>query len=121
MRYSIQPRDRINLKGCGFLSFIKNVGKNIGENISKNLIGNNCQKPRDHTKLSATGAFKTSSKTAEGTDDLIRNKITNRITKVSKNAQESNTQTVANKHNKEIPKERFISPDYWWFNINLME
>ena len=93
------------------MSFIKNVGKNIDENISKKLIGNNCQKSRDHTKLSATGVFKTASKTAEGTDDLIRNKITKRITKVSENAQESNSQTVANKHNKEISKERFLSPE----------
>ena len=36
-RYSVQPRDRIFVKGCGFLSFTKNMGKNIGKNISKNL------------------------------------------------------------------------------------
>ena len=30
MRYSVQPRDRIFVKGYGFLSFAKNVGKNIG-------------------------------------------------------------------------------------------
>ena len=32
MRYSIQSRDRINLKSFGLLSFTKNMGKNIGEN-----------------------------------------------------------------------------------------
>ena len=36
-RCSIQPRDRIFVKGYGFLSFSKNIGKNIGRNISKNL------------------------------------------------------------------------------------
>ena len=37
MRYSVKPRDRIFVKGYGFLSFAKNMGKNIGKNISKNL------------------------------------------------------------------------------------
>ena len=29
MRYSIEPRDRIYVKGYGFLSFTKNIGKNL--------------------------------------------------------------------------------------------
>ena len=33
--YSVQPRRRIFVKGYGFLSFTKNMGKNIGKNISK--------------------------------------------------------------------------------------
>ena len=36
-RYSVQPRGRIFVKGYGFLSFAKNMGKKIGENKSKNL------------------------------------------------------------------------------------
>ena len=35
--YSVQLRDRIFVKGYGFLSFAENMGKKIGENISKNL------------------------------------------------------------------------------------
>ena len=31
MRYSVQPRDRIVLKGYGYLSFAKNMGKNISK------------------------------------------------------------------------------------------
>ena len=31
------------------------------------------------------------------------------ITKVSKKLQQNNSETVTNKHNKEIPKERYIS------------
>ena len=33
--YSVQLRDRILVKGYGFLSFTKNMGKNIGKNIIK--------------------------------------------------------------------------------------
>ena len=29
--YSVQPSDRIFMKGYGFLSFAKNMGKNIGK------------------------------------------------------------------------------------------
>ena len=36
-RYSVQPRDGIFVKGCGFLSFARNMGRNIGKNISKIL------------------------------------------------------------------------------------
>ena len=39
MRYSVQPRDRIFVKGYGYLSFAKNMCKIIGKNISKNLSG----------------------------------------------------------------------------------
>ena len=33
MRYSVQPIDQIFVKGYGFLSFARNIGKNIGNNI----------------------------------------------------------------------------------------
>ena len=39
MRYSVQPRDQIFVKGYGLLSFAKNIGKNIGKNISKSFRG----------------------------------------------------------------------------------
>ena len=29
MRYSIEPRDRMYVKGYGFLSFTENMGKNL--------------------------------------------------------------------------------------------
>ena len=35
IRYSVQPSDRIFVKGYVFLFFAKNVAKNIGKNISK--------------------------------------------------------------------------------------
>ena len=37
MRSSVQPRDQIFVKGYGFLSFVKNMGKNIGKNTSKSV------------------------------------------------------------------------------------
>ena len=69
MCYSVQPRDRIFVKGYGFLSFAKNMGKSIGKNISKNFSGKYSpgmlaarQKLLDHAKQSATDAFTTASK-----------------------------------------------------------
>ena len=116
IRYSIRPRDRILVKGYGFLSFAKNMGKSNGKNISKNLSGKYSQKLLDHDKQSATDAFETASKkaiekTAEAIGDLIGNKIANRITKVSKNSQQSNSERVANEHDKKIPNERYISSE----------
>ena len=34
-RYLTEPRDQIFVKGYGFLSLAKNMGKNIGKDISK--------------------------------------------------------------------------------------
>ena len=67
----------------------------------------------DHAKKLA---LKTSSKrvikeTTEATGDLIGNKSADKITKVSKNSQQNNSETVTNEHDKEIPKERYISPE----------
>ena len=80
MRCSVQPRNRIFVKGYGFLSFAKNMGKNIGKNISKNLSCKHSQKFLDHAKKSATDALKTASKrtiqkTAAATVDLIGKKL----------------------------------------------
>ena len=74
------------------------------------------QKLLEHDKQSAKDALKTSServiqKTAEVTGDWIVNNIDNRITKVSKSLQQNNSETVTNEHNKEIPKEKYISPE----------
>ena len=43
-------------------------------------------------------------KTAEATDDLIGNKITNKIVKLSKNSQQNNLETVTNENDKKIAK-----------------
>ena len=116
MRYSVQPRDRIFVKGHGFLSFAKSMGKNIGKNISKHLIDKYSQKLLDHSKQSAADAIKTTlkrviQKSTEVTGYLIDKETANRIKQVSKNSQQNNSEAVTNEHDKEIPKERHISLD----------
>ena len=76
----------------------------------------NSQKFLDHSKQSVTDALKTTSKrviqkTAKATGDFVGNEIANRITKVSQNSQQNNSETVTNDNDKEIPKERDISPE----------
>ena len=44
-------------------------------------------------------------------DRIFGKYLANNITKVSKNSEQNNSETVTNKHNKEIPKERYISPE----------
>ena len=39
MCYSVKPRDWIFVKGHGFLSLAKNMGKNIVKSMSENLNG----------------------------------------------------------------------------------
>ena len=111
MRYSVEPRDRIYVKGSGFLSFAKNMGKS-----SSNKYG---QKLLDSAKKSTTDAIKTASKraiqkTAEATGDLIGNKIDDNIPSVSKK--------LSNNNNKDVElttyKKRYISPEERQQHIN---
>ena len=64
MRCSVQPRDRIFVKGYRFLSFAENIGQKNGKNINKSLNSKCSQKLLDHAKQSATDALKTTSKKA---------------------------------------------------------
>ena len=111
MRYSIELRDRIYLKGYEFLSFAKNMGKSLSNKYGQKLI--------DSAKKSTTDAIKTASKraiqkTAEATGDLIGNKIADKITSVSK---KKPTKELPNDETKEedveiaTPKKRYISPE----------
>ena len=114
IRYSVQTRDQIFVKGYVFFSFAKNISKNIDKNISKNLSGMYSQKLLDHAKQFATDARKTTSKrvilkTAEATGDLIGNKMADKNAKVSRNLQQNNSETVKNENDKEMSKERYIS------------
>ena len=85
------------------------MGKNMGKNVSKNVICKYSQKPLDHAKKSAADALKSSSKiviqkTAEATEDLIGNKISNKIARVSKNSQQNISEIVTNEHDKKYFK-----------------
>ena len=100
MRYSIEPTERIYVKGYGFLSFARNLNNKYG------------QKRVDSAKKSATETFKISSKraiqkTAEETGDIIGNKIADKIISYSKKpANEADSNDVCY----EMPKEIYISP-----------
>ena len=74
MRYSIKPRDRIYVKGYGFMSFARRMSNKYGNKLV------------DTAKISATDAIKTGSKraiqkTAEATGDMVGNRIADRITR----------------------------------------
>ena len=100
MRYSLEPRDRIYVKGYGFMSFARSMSNKYG----KKLV--------DTAKTSATDAVKTASKraiqkTAEVTGDLIGNKIADKITSVSKKKSNNNNYDVK----LATHKKRYISPE----------
>ena len=81
MRYSIEPTDKVYVKGYGFLSFAKNMGTHLSNKYSQKLL--------DTAKKSTADAIKTASKravqkTAEATGDLIGNKIADKIVSASK-------------------------------------
>ena len=83
MRYSVEQRDRVYVKGYGFLSFAKNMGKSLSNKYSRKLI--------DSAKKSAT-------------DD----KITSGSKKSNNNSNNNN-----NNNNKDVEltthKKRYIS------------
>ena len=72
MRYSIEPRDRIYVKGYGFLSFAKNMGKNLSNKYGQKLLDSAKKSTTDAKKITSKRAIQ---KTAETTGDLIGNKI----------------------------------------------
>ena len=109
MRYSIEPRDRIYVKGYGFLSFAKNMGKSLSNKYG--------QKRLDSAKKSTTDAIKTASKKAiqkiaEATGDLTGNKIADKITNTAKKS----TKELPKNETEEdaelaTPEKRYISPE----------
>ena len=99
MRYSIEPRDRIYVKGYVFLSFAENMGKHLSNKYGTKTL--------DSTKTSTVNAIKIASewamkKSAEATGDLTGNRIADKITSKAK---KSNQQEV------DTPKEIYISPE----------
>ena len=56
MKHSIEPRDRIYVKGYGFLSFSKSMGKSLSNKYGQKLL--------DSAKKSTADAIKTASKRA---------------------------------------------------------
>ena len=81
MRYSIEPKDRIYVKGYEFLSFAKNMGKNLSNKYDQKLLDSAKKSPEEAIKTASKRAIQ---KTAEATGDLIGNKSADKITSVSK-------------------------------------
>ena len=111
MRYSIEPRDRIYVKGYGFLSFAKNMGKSLSNKYGQKLF--------DSAKKSTTDAIKAASKraiqkAAEPTGALIGNKIADKITNLWK--KKSTKELHDNDETEEdteitTHKKRYVSPE----------
>ena len=102
MRYSVEPRDRIYVKGYGFMSFARSMSNKYGKKLA------------DTAKKSATDAIKTASKrtiqkNAEATGDLIGNKIANKITSISKKPVKE--LPINDEDVKITNKKRYISPE----------
>ena len=118
MRYSIEPRERIYVKGYGFLSFAKNMGKSLSSKCGQKRLdnakksGKYGQKRLDNAKKSTSDAINTASKraiqkTAEATRDLIGNKIADKITSIFKKSSNNNNNGVE----LTTHKKRYISPE----------
>ena len=112
MRYSIEPRDRTYVKGYGFLSFAKNMGKSLSNKYGQKLL--------DSAKKSTKDVIKTASKRAiqkitEANGDLIGNKTADKITSVSKKkfTKELHNNDETKEEDVEITthKKRYISPE----------
>ena len=112
IRYSIEPRNTVYVKGYGFLSFAKNMGTHLSNKYSQKII--------DTAKRSTTDAIKTASKraiqkTAKASGDLIGNKIADKITdraskKPVKNLHNDNDNETEDTELTTTNKKRYISP-----------
>ena len=80
MRYSIEPRYRIYVKGYEFLSFAKNIGKILSNKYGQKLLDS---AKKIYYRCYKISFKKGNSKTAEATGYLIGNKIADKITSVS--------------------------------------
>ena len=90
MRYSIQPKKRIYVKGYGFISF----ARNFRDKYSKSSIDKGIDVSKTFAETDGKRILK---KSAEATGDLIGNKIADKIT----------TKPIKN----DLTNERYVSPE----------
>ena len=116
MCHSIEPRERRYVKGYVFLSFPRNIVTHATK-AAKKISNKYRQKLVNTARKSGTDAIKTASKraiqkTAEAIEDLVGNKIADKITSVSKKSLKKphDKELLSSEVNKEMPKERYISP-----------
>ena len=96
MRYLIEPRERRYVKGYDFMSFARNFGNKCGKKLMNTAIKTGINFNSKYGKKLTDTGIKTGKdfatiagkkivhKSAEGTGDLIGNKIADKITSASK-------------------------------------
>ena len=106
--YSIEPRDKIYVKG--FSCFSKNIGKNLSNKYSQKLL--------DSAKKFTLDAIRTASKkeiqkATEATGHLIGNKTADKTSVSRRSSKELHSKNGLEeaKHDLEVPKERYKSPE----------
>ena len=102
MRYSTEPKYRKYIKGYGFLSFSRKFGDKY---VTKLM---------DNATKTGMGAVKTASKRvvqkiAEATEDLIGNKIADKITSLGK----TKSKEKEKKNKRSLHTTRKTTADYW--------
>ena len=90
MRYSTEPRFRKYVKGYGFLSFARTFGNKYGKKLMNTVTETGMDAAKIASKIIGQN-------TAEATEDLIGNKIADKITSIGKP--------------KEKPEEIYIPPE----------
>ena len=104
----MEPRDRIYVKGHGFLSFVKNISKNLSNKYGQKIFDTAKKSTPDAIKTASKGAIQ---KTAEATGDLIGNKIADKITNTSKKSAELPNNDETEDVELTTHKKRYISPE----------
>ena len=111
MRYSIELRGRIYVKGYGFLSFAKKMGKSLS---SKYGLLDSAKKSASKNDAIKTASKREIQKTAEATGDLIGNKTADKIASVSKKKPDkvlNNNDDETEDREIATPKKKYISPE----------
>ena len=113
MRYSLEPSHRRYVQGQRFMFFAKNIGNKYGRKIfdksmdvskkyGNKLLDNSISE--DFAKIASK---KVLTKSAEATEDMIGNKVADRITKSSRNkAQEEDNRIMEETQELIIPPEK---------------
>ena len=101
MRYSTEPRPKKYVKGYGFLSFARKLGEKYGKKLM------------DTATKTGMNAGKTASKrvvkkTSEAAEDLIRNKIADKITSIGKPKEKEKTKKIEEIYTPPEKRQRII-------------
>ena len=84
IRYSIEAKDRIYVKGYGLLSFAKNMNNKYSQKLFDSATHATKVAKKCMTDATKTVSKRAVQKTGEATGDLIGNKIANKLQKSQK-------------------------------------